>query len=575
MKKKDISSVDGFIPRRPRSELGELQNLAEKRTVSKQYRPLHSGDNVGSNRVGVARDNYALGEAAKEYDEARKLNKSDINEALNQIGDDEPKKKGFGKRKKSQFDINPKKKSKTRRIVKWVVIALIVAILAVGGYFVYTVMKAGGDIFQGNIFNLLQHKPLKEDSNGRSNFLIVGTSEDDPGHEGANLTDSIMVVSVDQTKKDAYMFSVPRDLYVEYDRACLSGYRGKINVFFSCVNAEDTPEAEQERLAETQKKIGDLFGLDIQYGVHVNYTVVRDVINAIGGSITVNIEGNGPTPDGIPAGSIMDANFDWKCGATTAERITKCPPRGHFIDYGPGPQELDAEHALYLAQARGDSWNWGLVQSNFDREKNQQKVLMAIREKALSAGTLTNLGAVTGLINALGSNLRTNIQTDEIRTLMDLASNISSDAIRSISLIDAEPQLLSTGSPIEGAGSIVYPTAGIYDFTAIQSYIAKRISSDPVVMEEASISVLNGSGESGVASEAANKLRAKKFTITEVGDAPDGNWNVPITIYQLNDNNPGTANALADFYNVKLKTEQPPFSVVGELDFIVIVGSSA
>lgn len=575
--KKDYSSVDGFVPRRPRSQVGELQNpRATKRPADANYRPLHTGLNTG-HAVGTPRQDYSLGEAAKHYDDTARLKKSDVSDALQQI-DDEPTKGKLGRRaaRKNRFSGAPKPRRR-RKIILWIVITLVVILLGVGAYLAYTLFKAGDNVLQGNIFEIIQNEPLKEDQNGRSNFLVFGTSEDDPGHEKGNgdLTDSMLVVSVDQNKKNAIMFSVPRDLYVQYGEACLSGYSGKINAYYKCVNAGETDADEQERIAALQKKVGEVFGLDIQYGAHVNYTVVRDVINAIGGEITVTIEGNGPTPAGIPAGSVMDANFDWKCGATYAQRMANCPPRGHYIDYGPGPQTIDAEHALYLAQARGASDNWGLAQSNFDREKNQQKIAVAIKDKALSAGTLTNLGAVTGLINALGNNLRTNVQTKEVRTIMALANDIPAEAIRSVSLIDAEPALLTTGSPVPGAGSLVFPIAGLTDYSQLQAYIAQKISSDPVVAEAANVSVLNGSGTPGVARTEADKLIAAKYTVDEVADAPAGEWTAPFTVYQLNDDNPGTAAALAKLFGVKLITEKPPFSVVGETDFIVVVGPAA
>ena len=62
---------------------------------------------------------------------------------------------------------------------------------------------ASSHIFKGDIFGLIQQKELKADSNGRSNILLLGTSEDDPGHEGSYLTDSIMILSISQSKKDA------------------------------------------------------------------------------------------------------------------------------------------------------------------------------------------------------------------------------------------------------------------------------------------------------------------------------------------------------------------------------------
>lgn len=577
--KNNRPSTDGFVPRRPRSQLGELQNTKHpERQIKPIDRSLHTGRTAVTkagviNRLGVGRKDYNVGEAAKYYDEMR-VNRGDLNASLSGIDDEETGRRHHKRRKVARFEGAPEKPRRRRRkkIILAIVIALVVIILAIGGYLVFTVLKAGGNVLQGNLFDIItQTKPLQQDANGRSNFLVVGTSEDDPGHDAGWLTDSILVVSVDQKNKNAYMFSVPRDLYVDYGMACFAGYKNKINGYFNCINDADTPEAEQERLTGMSQFVGDIVGMDIQYAVHVNYTVVRDVINAIGGSITVNIEGNGATPAGIPAGSVMDANFDWKCGASYSQRIANCPPRGHFIDYGPGPQSLDAEHALYLAQSRGDADNWGLAQSDFDRQKNQQKIVIAMKEKALSAGTLTNLGSVTGLINALGSNLRTNIPTDEIRTLMSLATDIPSSSIKTISLIDAEPRLLSTGSPVEGAGSIVFPTAGLFEYGDIQAYIAKKLSSDPVVAEEASISVWNGSGVAGAAQAQADKLTAKNYTVGEIADAPEGEWPA-YSVYQITKDKPETGKALAKLYGVTLITSTPPFSVNGDTDYVVIVG---
>lgn len=552
--KRAPSSVDGFIPRRPHSQLGELHAVKRpEQQVKPVDRSLHTGDDgsVMNAPVGQARTEKLIG-------------RSDIDESLSQLNDQDDQNglKGFKKRRITDAPTG-KPKRKIRRIIKWIVIVLLLSALGAGIYMGIKVLNASDSVFQGNFLAVFQNKPLKEDENGRSNFLIIGTSEDDPGHEGANLTDSLMVVSVDQTNKNAYMISIPRDLYVDYGRICPAGYRGKINTFYSCVNDGQDAAAEQDRQQQTRALIGELLGIDIQYSVHVNYTVVRDVINAIGGSITLTIESRDPR-------GILDSNFDWKCGATFAIRKQVCPPNGHFIQYPNGEVTLDAEHALYLAQARGDiAPTYGLEQSNFDREKNQQKVLVATKDKAVSAGTLTNIGKVTALIDALGHNLRTNIDTSEIRTLMDLGVAIKSADIKSISLIDAEPPLLTTGDV--GGGSSVFPTAGLYVYSDIQAYIAKNLSSDPVVREGASISVLNGSGVAGVAQTVANELIGKNYTVDEVGNAPDGTYEA-IEIYQLNKDNAGTAKALAALYGVKLKTTTPPVSATGETDFIIIVG---
>jgi anionic cell wall polymer biosynthesis LytR-Cps2A-Psr (LCP) family protein len=557
------TSIDGFVPRRPGNRLGELHQVKNPDAAVKPIdRTLHTGQNITSTSnemVGTPRTGKEIG-------------RSDLEESLRQIDDESLQDGGKKSRRQRRRDRKAgKKKSKTRRIIKWVMIVLLVALLALVGYFVIKGLNASGNVLQGSIFDLIQNEPLKQDKNGRSNFLILGTSEDDPGHDAGYLTDSILILSVDQNNKNAYTFSIPRDLYVEYGQACASGYRGKVNVYFSCVSDGKDATAEQERLTKTQAFIGNIVGMDIQYGVHVNYTVMRDVVNAIGGKITVNIEGDSGSGQSPNIG-IMDANFDWKCGATLSKRKVNCPPDGHFIDYQPGPQVLDAEHALYLAQARGDAANVGLAQSNFDRERNQQKIMIAIRDKALTAGTLTNLGAVSSLLDALGNNLRTNVQTKEVRTLMDLGQKIKSGDIKSIDLYSRDDPMFTTGT-LPGAGSSVYPKAGVGDYTELQSYIQKQLTSNPLVREGANITVLNGSGVVGAGQTVADTLTAKEFIVDEVANAPAGAY-APIEIYQVGDgkNKTATAAKLKEIYNVTIKTTAPPVSVTGDTDFVIIVG---
>lgn len=546
------SSVDGFVPRQPGDQLGGLHSSGERKvfTDMPEGRLLHTGDSNIERAIG-------------EEQIGRNLGRSDIDESLRDIDNTgEPVKKLSRRQRRKMANQLKRPRSLTRRIIRWFIFVLIIAVLAGGGYFAYKFINAGGSIFQGNIFDVFSNQPLKQDINGRSNFLILGTSEDDPGHDGANLTDSILVLSVDQKNKNAYMFSVPRDMEVHYGIACVPGYSGKINAFFSCANTDITKEAEQDRLTKTQKLIGDIFGVDIQYGIHVNYTVMRDVINAIGGNITVTIESRDPNGQ-------MDSNFDWKCGGNYYERLKNCPPNGHFIDYPNGPVTLDAEHALYLAQARGDDCpgcqSRGLGMSNFDREKNQQKILVAIRDKAMNAGTLTNLGSVSKLIDALGSNLRTNIQTGEIRTLMQVASEVKAGDIHTISLIDGDKPVMN------GDGN---PSAGKYDFTVIQELIKKSLSNDPVVQEAAPIVVLNGTGVAGFAQTKADALTAAGYTVSLVGNAPEGDF-APVEIYQIGTGNTGTSAKLAELYGVTIKTTTPPLLVNGNVRFVIIFGATA
>lgn len=533
--KKQRPSIDGFVPRRSGEQLGDLHRqtpVQAKRTIAK--RELHSGDRL----------THMLDA------EKSPLSRSEINASLRDIDQplDETKKMS-----RKQRRANKKPMTRRRRIIKWAIIAFAAILLAIGGYYAYKTISTGSKIFKGNIFEAFtQNVPLKQDSNGRSNILVFGTAEDDENgeHGGANLTDSLMVLSIDQTKKDAYMISLPRDLWVQYAETCTVGDSGKLNAAYFCASDDGTKEEAGSQALRA--KVGEITGLDIQYNIHLNFTAVVEAVNAVGG-IDVKVESEDPR-------GVLDRNFDWKCNYTC-----------YYVNYKNGEvAHMDGDHALAFSRARNANGGYGLPNGNFDREKNQQKVVVALREKAVSAGTLTNLGTVTGLIDTLGKNLRTNFEAKEIQTLMTLGNSIKSDQIKSISLVDEEDALVTTGN-ISGQ-SVVRPVAGLFDYSAIHSHIREQLSSDPVTKEKAGIEVLNGSDTPGVAQKQADALNEKGFIVSDVGNAPTGTYE-KVEIYQIGTGNEATAAKLKEVYGVAIKTTAPAFQVGADTKFVVVFGA--
>ena len=541
-------SIDGFIPRRAGSQLGDHHGQHPSVPPRRMSAPAPTHNGL---RQSASVSTVSQGVQPLPYSD-KGLMRRDIDESLDSIPaiEQQPKKRKwpFGRRRAAAAAPNK------RKIFKWASIVIVLVMILVGAWLAYRTLIASGNIFKGNIFGLVQSAPLKEDDNGRSNILILGTSEDDPGHGGAYLTDSMMIVSVDQKNKTASMFSVPRDLYVEYGMACNSGYQGKINEYFNCVNDDySTDEAEQQRITQTREFIGDIFGMDIQYGVHVNNTVIKDAVNAVGG-IDVDIQGSNGDP------GILDRNFDWRCNY-------EC----FLVKYDNGVHHLDGERALFLATARGNTApTYGLGNSNFDREKNQQKIIVALKDKAVSTGTLTDLSKVTGLIDSLGNNLRTTFDTSEIRTLMQLGTEIKTDSIVSLSLFEDESAVLTSGN-YNGA-SVVMPTAGIFEYSDIRTYLRQKLSTDPVTREAAGVVVLNGSGIGGVALREANSLEELGFIVADVNNAPAGDY-ADIELYQIGEGKTATKAKLESTYGVKLKTTTPPVSVDEGVNFVVIFGA--
>lgn len=543
---KKHSSIDGFIPRRFSRQPARLHTGAKVETSIGVF------DNKINNSKSTTEGMRILGQPKPGFD----IVSSDIDESLRGIdnADQSPKKLSRRQRRKLEKQNSKRRRGLSTRMVKWTLILLLLGALSVGGYTAYKFINAGHNVFQGSILDIFKNQPLKQDNNGRSNFLILGTSEDDPGHEGALLTDSMLVVSINQTDKSMYMFSVPRDLYVKYGDSCDMGIAGKINAYYSCVNDGKTTKAEQDRLVKTQKLVGDIFGIDIQYGVHVDHTVIKQAVDAVGG-IDVDVEGSNGAP------GVFDRSLDWHCNYTC-----------YLVKYSNGIHHLDGAHALYLSMARGDTApTYGLGNSNFDREINQQKILVALKNKAISTGTLTNLDAITKLIDAFGDNLRSNIQTSEIRTITQVASDIKTGDIHSIIFI-GDNAVMTTGS-INGA-SVVMPSAGTFNYGGIRTLLAKNLSSDPVVREAAPIVVLNGTNTAGLGQTEANKLTDAGYNVKLVANAPDTTY-IKTEVYQIGTDSAGTAKKLATLFDTTIKRTDPPIAVTGDVKFVVVVGTNA
>lgn len=524
MSKKN-NSIDGFSLRR--------RDESRVRNLGADPVPERFLKNASTKAVPAA-EKTELSKPAHEG-----LKRSDIDESL------------------KKFEEKPFKKKKriTKKGVKRFFKVLAVIIVLIGLFLLVKAFIAGSKIFGGNLFDAFSSsQPLKQDANGRSNILIFGTSEDDPHqHDGAALTDSIMIVSLDQTKKVAAITSVPRDLWVKYDDDCQFGYQGKINVVYECAdpNKKDG-EYSEKGAAALRKKVGEVYGLDMQYSVFVGYKAVQQAVDAVGG-VDVTIESSDPR-------GILDRNFDWECNF-------KC----YLVKYPNGPAHLDGKHALALSRARNDAGGYGLSRGNFDREINQQKILVALRNKASSAGTLANPVAASGLIDSMGDNIRTNFVSGEIKTLINLARDIDDKKIDRFSLIDEIPPLLTTG--MVSGQSVVRPVAGVSDYSDIQAYIQKRLTQDEATKENARISVLNGSGRTGAAKEMKDKLTAKGFNVVNVGDAAVSKEYGKVAIYKISKTKQPATNAkIKKTLKAPVKTDPLPYGMTSDADFVVIVG---
>ena len=429
--------------------------------------------------------------------------------------------------------------SKKRKIIIWII--SIILLLLIGGA-VWFVLWGNNIIAkitdgQGTVFDLFTetYEPLKTDSSGRTNILAFGTSgynmegdEGDGTHDGAQLTDSIMVVSLDQNTGDVAMLSLPRDL--KATPTCTA--TGKINEVYWCNNMDGT--SEQAGAEALMAEVSDILGIDFQYYVHINWGSLVQIVDILGG-ITVTLD------EGIYDYYYTEAVFE------------------------PGVEyTLTGEEALGLARARHGTDN-----GDFSRGASQQKILISIKNKVFEKSlSITDL---LSLASTLGDNLRTNFSIDEMKTLAHLSSSFDFDSMRQVSLIDPIP-LMTTGT-VNGI-SYVLPSAGIGNYYAIQDYVAKMFSSDPRNYEDYTILVLNATDTPGLASTEQSTLGDSGFNNISVDDAPEGSYTSGYALYALTDTAPGTLKLLEEKYGPALPADSLPAGVSTDYGFIVIINTT-
>ena len=341
-----------------------------------------------------------------------------------------------------------KKKFPWKRTLLVVLLILIIPIIIIGFMDYKNASSASKQMFgTSNLFSALPPNSLTN-TNDRTNILLIGYSADDPGHGGATLTDSIMVVSLDKASKTGYTLSIPRDLYVkipDYGSA-------KINEAYQAGERQSFKEAGYPNggAGLLEKVIYDNFNISVQYYVVINYGAVREITEALGG-ITVTIES--PDPRGL-----YDPNF----------KATEGGP----LKLANGPQTLDGQTALRLTRARGSTaGSYGFPQSDFNRTQNQQKVFAAIKSK-ITAQQLLDPRINKGLFDAMAANLQTDLTINQVLPLYQLFKKVPDSGLTPVNLRDFNGKNLLASYATPSGQSALIPAAGISNYTAIQSALA-------------------------------------------------------------------------------------------------------
>ncbi len=290
----------------------------------------------------------------------------------------------------------------------------------------------------GSVAEILLPAPTPQAA--RTNVLIAGNSFDDPGHAGADLTDGIVIASIDNATKRATLISIPRDLWVDYD-----GHQMKINAVYP---AAGRGAGGLDALGQVTERVT---GLHVDKHVLVGVVALKGIVDDVGG-IDVVIASSDPR-------GIADANGNLRLSN--------------------GPNHLDGATALSLARARNHPASgqevYGLPDSDYSRQENQRLILTAIARKVKTTPTLANPLVVVNLFTELSSHMTTDFTVGEIKGLYETLAG--SGETMSLTIRGDSWKPLVTQYTAPGGADAQVPTAGRFDYTAIQAYVTNALRS--------------------------------------------------------------------------------------------------
>ena len=435
--------------------------------------------------------------------------------------------------KNSEINHGPHKKAggKWKKFLLGFLILLFVVLASYVAYVYATGKKIfdNGNLTASPFFKKIagESYSLRGEGDGRINVLFLGMGG--ASHPGGQLTDSIMVLSIDPKNKTMAMLSIPRDLYIPVPG---TKYSRKINEIYKI--GEDKKKGSGGEFAK--EAVGKILDLPIHYYVTVDFYGFKKLIDEVGG-IDINVE---------------KALYDSRYPADDMIHY-------QIVNIKAGQQHMDGATALKYARSRESS-------SDFDRAARQQQVISALRQKIFDKGFLANPKKILDLVNIVGDHVRTDFSTDEISAMAKLVKELDfSKTVSKVLTNASDGELVSDSST--GTYTLL-PKGGNWE--TIQR-IAHEILTDPdLVDENARIEVSNCTKTSGLAGKLADSLRSYNYNVVAIVTGLSATKTV---IYDYsNGTKPVTISFLEKRLNVKAQKMARP-STASNIDISIQIGA--
>ena len=239
------------------------------------------------------------------------------------------------------------------------------------------------------IKTLISDSKLKTVNNS-VNILILGIAGG--SHDGPNLSDSINVIHYEIDTNKITMIGIPRDIWSDT-------LQDKINSAYAY--GEEKQRGGGIKLAKAE--VAGIVGMSIPYGIVISFDKFKQLIDYING-IDVTVERTFTDHDFPITGKENDlcgGDIDYKCRYKT-------------VTFQKGLQHMDGETALTFVRSRHAE---GIEGSDFARNRRQQNVMSAVKNKVIDQIKSMNINKINGLYKEVNTLIERDISNQEVAAL--------------------------------------------------------------------------------------------------------------------------------------------------------------
>ncbi len=339
--------------------------------------------------------------------------------------------------------------------------------------------------------------PVPTAAGGDTPFAVLLMGYGGGGHDGAYLTDSMMVVIVDPAHTTLSLLSLPRDSWVPMTFDGKTNVYNKVNTAYafaldSSQFPDRLPRYQGDRGAGTfaSETVSRLLGIPIQNYLGLDFQGFRAMIDVVGG---VDVDVPASFAARYPANDDPSVDASWMT-----------------VRFSQGHEHMNGERAIQFARAREtiDNLDEG---TDFARSRRQRLIMQAFKNRIFEPSGLIHLPQLLGIAS---QHVDTNYAIPDATKLGQLVLGWKGVTIYQTALTTANYLEDATGP--DGA-YVTVPSSPDHSWAQIRAF-SRQLWKQPAVgvgMATTTILVENDSGVAGLAGRVSAELIGLGYQVAD------------------------------------------------------------